>query len=214
MLPAGLGIVCASPRALAATGQAKCARVFFDFGDMRRANADGFFPYTPALPLLYGLRTSLDLLFEEGLDQVVARHARLAEGVREAVRAWGLSTCCRNPRWHSNTVTAVMVPPEVNGAHVIDVAFRRYNLALGAGLSKMAGKLFRIGHLGDLNELMLLGALGGAEMAMCDVGIGVVPGSGVAAAQKFWRRTDPVAKRRVARSEVVYASHSTGSINA
>jgi alanine-glyoxylate transaminase/serine-glyoxylate transaminase/serine-pyruvate transaminase len=107
-----------------------------------------------------------------------------------------------------------MVPPGVNGAHVIDVAFRRYNLALGAGLSVMAGKLFRIGHLGDLNELMLIGALGGAEMAMADVGIPVAPGSGVAAAQAYWRSNDPVAKRRVARSEVVYASHSTGSINA
>jgi len=106
------------------------------------------------------------------------------------------------------------VPAAVNGAHVIDVAFRRYNLALGAGLSQMAGKLFRIGHLGDLNELMLLGALAGTEMAMADVGIPVAPGSGVAAAQSYWRSNDPVAKRRVARSEVVYASHSTGSINA
>ena len=214
MLPAGLGIVCASPRALEATKAAKCARVFFDFADMRRTNPDGYFPYTPSLPLLYGLRTALDMLFEEGLEQVFARHRRLATGVREAVGGWSLATCCRHPRWYSDTVTAVMVPPEINGAHVIDVAFRRYNLALGAGLSKMAGKLFRIGHLGDLNELMLLGALSGTEMAMADVGIRVELGSGVAAAQEYWRRTDPVPKRRVARSEVVYASHSTGSINA
>jgi alanine-glyoxylate transaminase/serine-glyoxylate transaminase/serine-pyruvate transaminase len=214
MLPAGLGIVCASPKALAATGDAKCARVFFDFADMQRANADGYFPYTPALSLLYGLRTSLDMLLEEGLDNVYARHARLATGVRRAVAAWGLSTCCREARWHSNTVTGVMVSEGINGAHVIDVAFRRYNLALGAGLNVMAGKLFRIGHLGDLNELMLLGALAGAEMAMADVGIPVAPGSGVAAAQSYWRSHDPVAKRRVARSEVMYASHSTGSINA
>lgn len=214
MLPAGLGIVCASARALEATKTARCPRVFFDFGDMQRTNADGYFPYTPALSLLYGLRVALDMLFEEGLENVYARHARLAEGVRRAVDAWALETCCRDPRWHSNTVTAVMVPPGVNGAHVIDVAFRRYNLALGAGLNVMAGKLFRIGHLGDLNELMLLGALGGAEMAMADVGIPVAPGSGVAAAQSYWRSNDPVAKRRVARSEVVYASHSTGSINA
>jgi alanine-glyoxylate transaminase / serine-glyoxylate transaminase / serine-pyruvate transaminase len=214
MLPAGLGIVCASARALEAAKTARCPRVFFDFGDMQRTNAEGYFPYTPALSLLYGLRAALDLLFEEGLENVYGRHARLAEGVRRAVDAWGLATCCREPRWHSNTVTAVMVPPAVNGAHVIDVAFRRYNLALGAGLNVMAGKLFRIGHLGDLNELMLLGALGGAEMAMADVGIPVAPGSGVAAAQSYWRSNDPVAKRRVARSEVVYASHSTGSINA
>lgn len=214
MLPAGLGIVCASEKALAATKTAKCARVFFDFADMQRANVDGYFPYTPSLPLLYGLRTSLDMLFEEGLEQVYARHHRLAAGVREAVGAWGLATCCRHPRWYSDTVTAVMVPEGINGAHVVDVAFRRYNLALGAGLSKVAGKLFRIGHLGDLNEMMLLGALAGTEMAMADVGIGIEFGSGVGAAQDYWRRTDPVPKRRVAHSEVVYASHSTGSINA
>jgi alanine-glyoxylate transaminase/serine-glyoxylate transaminase/serine-pyruvate transaminase len=214
MLPAGLGIVCASPKALAATKGAQSRRVFFDFADMQRTNADGYFPYTPALPLLYGLRESLDIMFAEGLVNVVERHARLAAGVREAVAAWGLATCCKEARWHSNTVTAVMVPPDVNGAHVIDVAFRRYNLALGAGLSQMAGKLFRIGHLGDLNELMLLGALAGAEMAMADVGVPVEMGSGVAAAQNYWRDTDPVPKKRVARAEVVYASHSAGSINA
>lgn len=214
MLPAGLGIVCASEKALHAAKSAKCPRAFFDFADMQRANAGGYFPYTPALPLLYGLRESLNILFAEGLDNVIERHRRLASGVREAVAAWGLKTCCRHPRWYSNTVTAVMVPPGVNGAHVIDVAFRRYNLALGAGLAQMAGRLFRIGHLGDLNELMLLGALAGTEMAMADVGIPIELGSGVAAAQDYWRRTDPVPKRRVARAEVVYASHSTGSINA
>ena len=204
MLPAGLGIVCASPRALEATKSAKCARVFFDFGDMRRANADGYFPYTPSLPLLYGLRTSLDMLFEEGLSQVFARHHRLAGGVREAVTAWGLATCCRHPRWYSDTVTAVMVPAGKNAAQVIDRAFRRYDLALGAGLARMAGKLFRIGHLGDLNELMLLGALAGAEMAMADVGIAIEAGSGVAAAQKYWRRAD-VAKRPVVQPEALAA---------
>lgn len=214
MLPAGLGIVCASDKALARTKTAQSRRVFFDFGDMQRANATGYFPYTPDLPLLHGLRESLNLIFAEGLENVFARHARLAAGVRAAVEAWGLKTCCKHPRWNSNTVTAVMVPPEINGAHVIDVAFRRYNLALGAGLSQMAGKLFRIGHLGDLNELMLLGALGGTELAMADVNIPIELGSGVAAAQHYWRDTDPVPKRRVARSEVVYASHSAGSINA
>jgi alanine-glyoxylate transaminase / serine-glyoxylate transaminase / serine-pyruvate transaminase len=204
MMPAGLGIVGASTRALEATKAAKCARVFFDFADMRRANAEGYFPYTPSLPLLYGLRTSLDMLFEEGLAQVFARHHRLASGVREAVAAWGLATCCRHPRWYSDTVTAVMVPPGKNGAHVIDRAFRRYDLALGAGLAKMAGKLFRIGHLGDLNELMLLGALAGTEMAMADAGIAIEPGSGVAAAQQYWRRAD-AAKRHVPQPEALAA---------
>ena len=205
MMPAGLGIVCASPKALEAAKTARLARVFFDFGDMQRANATGYFPYTPALPLLYALRESLDMLFEEGLENVYARHARLAEGVRRAVRAWGLQTCCRHPRWQSNTVTAVMVPEGSNGADVIDHAFRRYNLALGAGLNLMAGKLFRIGHLGDLNELMLLGALAGAEMAMADAGIAVAPGSGVAAAQSYWRGQE-AAKQRAPRAEVARAA--------
>src|SRR5881275_3288494 len=189
MLPAGLGIVCASPKALAAREQARCPRVFFDFGDMIRANATGYFPYTPSIPMLYGLRESLAILMEEGLDVIYARHARLAEGVRAAARAWGLKLCAKAPKWYSNTVSAIMVPDGKNAADVIDVAFRRYNLALGAGLARLAGKLFRIGHLGDLNELMLLGAIAGAEMALRDVGIQVTPGAGVAAAQDHWCRT-------------------------
>jgi alanine-glyoxylate transaminase/serine-glyoxylate transaminase/serine-pyruvate transaminase len=196
MLPAGLGIVCASQKALGLYEQAKLPRVFFDFGDMRKANATGYFPYTPSLPMLYGLRESIAMLLEEGLENVFARHHRLAEGTRLAVKAWGLELCARAPQWNSDTVTAIMVPPGINGAEVIDVAYRRYNLALGAGLARMAGKLFRIGHLGDLNELMLLGGIAGAEMAMRDVGIKVTPGSGVAAAQEYWRSTAaPLPKR-------------------
>jgi len=189
MLPAGLGLVCASPQALAARERAKCPRVFFDFGDMIKANATGYFPYTPSIPMLYGLRESLDMLLEEGLENVCARHHRLADGVRAAVRAWGLKLCAKAPRWHSDTVSAILVPDGFNAADVIDVAFRRYNLALGAGLARLAGKLFRIGHLGDLNELMLLGAIAGAEMAMRDVGIKVTPGAGVAAAAEHYRGT-------------------------
>jgi alanine-glyoxylate transaminase/serine-glyoxylate transaminase/serine-pyruvate transaminase len=189
MLPAGLGVVCASQKALGQYEQAKLPRVFFDFGDMRKANTTGYFPYTPSLPLLYGLRESLAILFEEGLENVFARHHRLAEGTRRAVKAWGLELCARAPKWYSDTVSAIMVPPGINGAEVIDIAYRRYNLALGAGLARMAGKLFRIGHLGDLNELMLMGALAGSEMAMRDAGIKVTPGSGVAAAEDYWRST-------------------------
>jgi alanine-glyoxylate transaminase/serine-glyoxylate transaminase/serine-pyruvate transaminase len=189
MLPAGLGLVCASPQALAARERAKCPRVFFDFGDMIKANATGYFPYTPSIPMLYGLRESLDILFEEGLETVLARHHRLADGVRAAVRAWGLKLCAKAPKWYSDTVSAILVPDGYNGADVIDVAFRRYNLALGAGLGRLAGKLFRIGHVGDLNELMLLGALAGAEMAMRDVGFKVVAGAGVAAAAEHYRGT-------------------------
>jgi alanine-glyoxylate transaminase/serine-glyoxylate transaminase/serine-pyruvate transaminase len=189
MLPAGLGIVCASPKALAAREQARCPRVFFDFGDMIKANATGYFPYTPSIPMLYGLRESLAIILEEGLEAIFARHARLAEGVRAAVRAWGLKLCAKAPTSYSNTVSAVLVPEGKNATDVIDVAFRRYNLALGAGLARLAGKLFRIGHLGDLNELMLLGAIAGAEMAMRDVGIQVTPGAGVAAAAEYYRST-------------------------
>ena len=112
------------------------------------------------------------MIFEEGLEAIFFRHHYLAEGVRAAVlQGWGLQLCAREPKWYSDTVSAVVVPEGINGAHVIDVAFRRYNLALGAGLSKVAGKVFRIGHLGDLNELMLMGALAGAEMSMLDVGV-------------------------------------------
>lgn len=189
MLPAGLGIVCASPKALQAARTAGCASAYFRFADMQASNANGYFPYTPALPLLYGLQESLSMLFEEGLDAVFERHARLAAGVREAVFGWGLTPCARQARWYSNTVTAVTVPAGFDSAQVVETAARRYNLALGAGLSKVAGKVFRIGHIGDLNELMLLGALSGTEMAMADVGIPVAPGSGTAAAQEYWRRT-------------------------
>lgn len=198
MMPAGLGIVCASPRALDAAKAARLARVFFDFNDMRRANASGYFPYTPSIPLLHGLRESLAMLFEEGLAAVFQRHARHACGVRAAVAAWGRELCCRAPRWQSNTVSAIVVPGGHDAARVIDIAFRRYNLSLGAGLSQLAGRVFRIGHLGDLNELMLCGALAGVEMAMNDAGIEVSPGSGVGAAQSAWRNTAARPAQRLA----------------
>jgi alanine-glyoxylate transaminase / serine-glyoxylate transaminase / serine-pyruvate transaminase len=213
MLPAGLGILGVSQKALKAMDGAKSKRCYFDLADMIKANASGYFPYTPSLPMLYGLRESLNMIFEEGLETIFFRHHYLAEGVRAAVlEGWKLKLCARDPKWYSDTVSAVMVPEGINGAHVIDVAFRRYNLALGAGLAKVAGKLFRIGHLGDLNELMLMGALAGAEMAMLDVGVKVTPGSGVAAASNYWRTHDPVPKKKVSREQQFYAAHSTGSI--
>ncbi len=213
MLPAGLGILAVSPKALEAMSTASSKRCYFDFADMLASNPSGYFPYTPALPMLYGLRESIDMIFEEGLEHIFERHRYLAEGVRAAVtEGWGLDLCARHPKWYSDTVSAVMLPAGIDGAHVIDVAFRRYNLALGAGLSKVAGKLFRIGHLGDLNELMLMGAIAGAEMAMLDVGVEVTPGSGVAAASNFWRSNDPVPKRRASKEEQFYEAHSTGSI--
>ncbi|MDZ4790275.1 MAG: aminotransferase class V-fold PLP-dependent enzyme [Hyphomicrobiales bacterium] len=205
MLPAGLGIACVSPKALAAHKTATLRRVYFDFADMIKTNATGYFPYTPALPMLYGLREALAMIFEEKLEHVFERHHVLASGVRAAVKAWGFTVCAKSPEWHSDTVSAIMVPPGFNGADVIDIAFRRYNLALGAGLSQMAGKLFRIGHLGDLNDLMVLGAIAGAEMAMRDVGIDIVLGSGVGAAQTHFRSTvmqkekKPTAQERFAK---------------
>jgi len=188
MLPAGLGVTCVSRKALDAATGATSRRCYFDYGDMVAANASGYFPYTPSLPMLYGLRESLAMLNEEGLENVFHRHRYLAAGVRAAVfEGWKLRLCATAPQWYSDTVSAVMVPAGIDGAAVIARAFHRYNLALGAGLSKVAGKLFRIGHLGDLNELMLLGAIGGAEMAMLDAGAKLEPGSGAAAAQSYWR---------------------------
>jgi alanine-glyoxylate transaminase / serine-glyoxylate transaminase / serine-pyruvate transaminase len=193
MLPAGLGVTCVSPKALEAAKTATSRRCYFDYADMVQANATGYFPYTPSLPMMYGLRESLTMLAEEGLENVFHRHSYLAGGVRAAVYAgWKLKLCASAPQWYSDTVSAIMVPEGVNGAEVIARAFKRYNLALGAGLSKVAGKLFRIGHIGDLNELMLLGALSGAEMAMLDVGVKIEPGSGVAAAQNYWRGNSPI----------------------
>lgn len=189
MLPAGLAILCFSPKALAKRKTAQCPRCFLDIQDHMNTNKDGYFPYTPSVPMLRGLRTSIDLLLEEGLENVFARHHRLAEGVRRAVNAWGLKTCAKSPKWYSDTVTAILVPPSVNAAEVIHIAYHRYNISLGAGLSKVAGKVFRIGHLGDNNEARIMSALGCVEMAMRDAGMRIKPGSGVAAAEEYYRST-------------------------
>lgn len=188
-LPPGLGIVVASQKALARVGSATCARSYFDFTDMAKANATGYFPYTPPIALLFGLQESLTMLFEEGLEAVYARHLRIATGVRAAVAAWGLGLCARRPEWYSDTVSTVVVPPGTDATAVVDVAFRRYNLSLGGGLGELAGKAFRIGHMGDINDLMVLGALAGAEMAMADAGLDVTPASGVVAAAAHFRQT-------------------------
>ena len=188
MLPAGMAIVAFSPRALAARKKAKCARCFLDIQDHINTNKDGFFPYTPSVPMLRGLRAALDILMDEGLENVFKRHNRLAEGVRKAVKAWGLKPCAKAPKWYSDTVTAIEVPPSVNAAEVIHIAYHRYNISLGAGLSKVAGKVFRIGHLGDNNEARMMAVLGTVEMAMRDAGMNVKPGSGVAAAGEYYRK--------------------------
>lgn len=188
MLPAGLCIMAASERAMEASKGDTMRRCYFDFNDMIVTNASGYFPYTPPMTLLRGLRASVDLLLSEGLENVFARHNFLAEGVRRATAAWNLELCAKEPKWYSDTVTAIKVPKGSDANEVIKQAYNRYGLSLGAGLSVVAGKVFRIGHLGSLNELMLMSAIAGAEMAMRDVGIDVAPGSGVAAAQEFYRQ--------------------------
>lgn len=196
MLPAGLVMLCFSQKALEARNTAKCPRCFLDIQDHIVANKDGFFPYTPSIPLLYGLKRAMELLLEEGMENVYARHFRLAEGVRRAVKAWGLELCCREAKWASNTVSAIVVPEGFDGRDVMHYAYQRYNLSLGAGLSEMMGKVFRIGHMGDLNELSLSSAIVGAEMAMLDCGIKLTPGSGIAAASTYWRETAQAIPKR------------------
>ena len=189
MLPTGLGFVGVSQKALAARERATLPRTFFDFQDMINTNATGYFPYTPATTLFHGLKESMRLIFEEGLENVFARHYRMAESTRRAVDAWGLKLVATGPEWHSDTVSAIYVPEGYDATQVIGGAYKNYNLSLGTGLARLAGKAFRIGHLGDLNELMILSAIAGAEMAMRDVGIDVAPGSGVAAASEYLRET-------------------------
>jgi alanine-glyoxylate transaminase / serine-glyoxylate transaminase / serine-pyruvate transaminase len=190
MLPTGLAIVGVSQKALDAGRTASLPRCFFDYRDMLKANAQGYFPYTPAATLLRGLRASVDMLLEEGLSNVFARHHRLAGAVRAAVAAWGLRPCAHGPQWYSDTVTAVVVPDGIDANDVIKTAYHSYDMSLGGGLNKLAGKVFRIGHLGWLNEIMVLQALGGVELAMRDVGLAFEPGSGVGAAVRHLSRAD------------------------
>jgi alanine-glyoxylate transaminase/serine-glyoxylate transaminase/serine-pyruvate transaminase len=189
MLPTGLGILAVSNKALEAHKSSKMERCYFSFDDMVKANDTGYFPYTPATQLLRGLRASLDLLLGEGLDNVFARHNRLAEGVRKAVAGWGLKLCAVEPKWYSDTVSAIRVPDGVDSAQVVKTAYYRYNLSLGVGLNKVAGKVFRIGHLGALDEIMIGGVLFGCEMALRDCGVAVAPGSGSGAAAEYFRAT-------------------------
>jgi alanine-glyoxylate transaminase / serine-glyoxylate transaminase / serine-pyruvate transaminase len=187
MLPAGLGILYLSEKALARVELCTMPRAYFDIRAMRANNAQGYFPSTPALSLLYGLDEALTMLLDEGMDNVAARHARLASGVRAAVHAWGLRSFAKRPEIASNSLTAVLVPEGQDARRVIDLAFARYDIALGSGLAELAGKVFRIGHLGDMNALTLAGALAGVEMALCDAGIEVPLGKGVGAALAEWR---------------------------
>lgn len=188
MLPAGLAVLAFSQKALKLTETATFPRCFLDLKDQMAQNALGYTPYTAATPMIYGLRKSLELLFDEGIENVYARHFRLAEGVRRAIKAWGLELCAQ-PGFESDTVSAIVVPEGKDARDVISTAFNTYNISLGAGLSEVMGKVFRIGHIGDMNDVSLLGCIAGVEMAMLDNGFDIVPGSGVAAAIEYYRST-------------------------
>jgi alanine-glyoxylate transaminase / serine-glyoxylate transaminase / serine-pyruvate transaminase len=181
MLPPGLAVLCLSPRAVAISERGGSPRNYFDWRPILRANERGFYPYTPATLMFFGLQEALRLLREEGLASVYERHRRLAAGVRAAVAAWGLATVCRIPASASQTLTAVVVPEGIDSTALIDRARGRYGLSLGVGLGQLAGRVFRIGHLGALNELEVVGTLGGIEMVLTECGVLTTPGEGVAA---------------------------------
>ena len=189
MIATGMAIVGVSQKALAAMSTAKLPRTYFDFRDMMAANAGGGYPYTPPLQLIYGLKESLNMLFEEGLDNVYARHYRIAEGVRKAVKAWGFSLCAATPDLYSNTVSAIYVPEGFDSNELTEHAFNKYDVSFGIGLGEMNGKAFRIGHLGMLTDVMALSGLATIEMAMADLNYPIELGSGVAAAQGYYRST-------------------------
>ncbi len=184
MLPPGLGFNAIGDRALAASKAARLPKSYFGWEEMLAANKDGFFPYTPATNLLYGLAEAIDMLHEEGLAQVFARHDRHAEAVRRAVKAWGLEILCRDPKYYSSTLTAVLMPEGHNADALRGVALDRFDVSLGTGLSKVAGKVFRIGHLGDTNDLTIVATLAGVEMALGLSGVPHKP-AGVAAAMGY-----------------------------
>jgi alanine-glyoxylate transaminase/serine-glyoxylate transaminase/serine-pyruvate transaminase len=171
MLPPGLGMNGISDKALEASKSARLARSYWDWQTMITANQAGFFPYTPATNLLFGLRESLTMIREEGLETIIKRHNRFGEATRRAVRGWGLEVNCLNPAEYSNSVTAVQVPEGYDADALRKLVLDRFNLSLGNGLGKLQGKVFRIGHMGDFNELMLAGALSGIEMGLALSGV-------------------------------------------
>lgn len=186
MLPAGLGILGVSEKALEAARTATMRRACFEFADMLAMNADGYFPYTPPTQMFHGLRRSLDLIAAEGLPGVIARHRRLAEGVRRAIAAWGLPLVAEHHTLYSDTVSAIRVPSGIDAREVLRIAYEDFNTSFGSGLGPLAGKVFRIGHLGDLNEGMCLTALSVAEMALYRAGVPLQLGAGVGAAQAWF----------------------------
>jgi alanine-glyoxylate transaminase / serine-glyoxylate transaminase / serine-pyruvate transaminase len=189
MLPPGLGFNAVSDKARAASKTNKMPRSYWDWEEMLKPNTNGFFPYTPATNLLYGLKEAIAMMLEEGLDNVFARHKRLAAATRAAVTHWGLEVLCQEPAEYSPVLTAVLMPPGHDADKFRKIALEKYNISLGSGLSKVAGKVFRIGHLGECNELTLLGALSGVEMGLSAAGVPHRSG-GVDAAMKSLEDAD------------------------
>lgn len=198
MLPAGLAIAGFSEKAMQAVATATLPRTFFDVRDMAKGYANNAFPYTPPVGLLNGLKLSLSMIEAEGLETVFARHTRIATGVREAVHAWGLTLCAASPDVYSDTVSAIRTPEGFDATDIVNVAARDYGMAFGVGLGEVAGKVFRIGHLGLLTDAMMLSGLGVAEMVMVDLGLNLKLGSGVAAAQAFYRHGTGASKQAAA----------------
>ena len=197
MLPPGLGILGVSPKALKASETATMRRAYFEFSDQVKNNETGYYPYTPPVQLLHGLRAALARIAEEGPENVIARHRRLAAGVRAAVKAWGLEVCAESPSLYSDTVTAIRTPDGVDARDVIRIGYDRYNASFGSGLGPLAGKVFRIGHIGDSNEGMCLTAIALAELCLAAAGATIQFGSGVAAAQAVYAQT-PIQAAQIA----------------
>lgn len=198
MLSAGLAILGFSDKAMAATESASLPRTFFDVHDMAKGYANSAYPYTPAVGLLNGLNQACGMLLDEGLENVFARHHRIASGVRAAVAAWGLELCAASPDLYSDTVSAIRTPEGFDATEIVTHAASKYGVAFGVGLGEVAGKVFRIGHLGSLTDVMTLSGLATAEMCMADLGLDIQLGSGVAAAQDYYRGHTAAAQKTAA----------------
>jgi len=198
MLSAGLAIVGFSAKAMDATQSARLPRTFFDVHDMAKGYANNAYPYTPAVGLMNGLNESCKMLLAEGLENVFARHHRIAEGVRAAIGAWGLELCAATPEVYSDTVSAIRTPEGFNATDIVTHAAEKYGVAFGVGLGEVAGKVFRIGHLGSLTDVMALSGIATAEMCMVDLGLDIRLGSGVAAAQDYYRGHTAAAQKDAA----------------
>jgi alanine-glyoxylate transaminase/serine-glyoxylate transaminase/serine-pyruvate transaminase len=196
MLPPGLSFNAVSDKALAASRTARLPRAYWDWDAMLKNNASGFFPYTPATNLLYALREALAMLHDEGLPNVFARHRRHADATRAAARAWGLEVVCQDAREYSSSLTALFVPDGYDADHLRTLILDRFDMSLGTGLGRLAGKAFRIGHLGSFNDLMLAGTLCGVEMGLRLAGVPHTPGGVLAAMDVLSapvRQPEPVA---------------------